>query len=226
MTVIDRDKLEASKDLVEFLSKCCELLELQISSVGTVLETTVLEVMEEIRSLSMITEDARKTAESAIEETFLDPSNETRQFIDSIQSYVDDLVEGKEVASDLDDLVQKNITRFGGRFVKHMEAISNLDDNVREALMVMMAALSVDDKVAQRLEHLNHCVQAFKMFLSYLLIDFENRSDPEKVKLLIEDLESFSWRVYSSNEERDLHVEVFGEAFGRKMAPLKPDKAS
>lgn len=217
MNVVNRDRLEASRELVSFLSKCCDLMNLQMESVGKTLGNTVSEIMEDIKNLSMATEKARQDAEEAMSRTFLEPSHETQTFVDSIQSYADDLISGKEVSEDVSGLVRKNITRFGGRYNKHMQAISNLDDNVKDILVVMMAALSVDDRVAQRLQHLHHCVQAFKMFLSYLLLDYEDRLRPEVVDLLIKDLEGFTWKIYSTNEEREIHCELFGQSFGRQV---------
>lgn len=217
MTLVNRDKLNASRELISFLNKCFQLLELQTGLVKNGLEATVVEVMEEIEKLSSSTQTARADAEEAISNTFLNPDEETQKFVDNIQSYVDSIVDGNESSDEAQDLFQKNVTRFGGRFTKHMEAISNLDDKVRDVLVVMMGALSVDDKLSQRLNHLNLCIEAFKVFLAYILIDFENRSSAPKIRSLMEDLEVYTWNVYSTNEERELHAEILGEDFDRKV---------
>jgi membrane-associated HD superfamily phosphohydrolase len=195
-----------------------------VSSVRSNLEETVEDVMADIEKLSSKTEDARKNADEAIDKTFLNPDEATQAFVDNIQSFVDDVIEGKSISQESQDLVQKNVTRFGGRFTKHMEAISNLDDKVRDILVVMMGALSVDDKVSQRLNHLNLCIDAFKVFLSYILIDFENRSSAPKIRSLIEDLEQYTWNIYSTNEERNLHAEILGDDFGRSQESNEKDK--
>ena len=216
--------MAANVKLVELVNKCCHLLELQTNSIREDIEQTVVNVMEDIHVLSDQTAKAREKAEKAIDDTFLNPDGDTEQMVGETNVFVDDVLEDGDVDQDGQDLVSANVLRFGGRFVKHMRAISNLDNRVRSILMEMMAVLSLDDIMAQKLSHLTQSLEAFKVFLSYLLIDFDNRASRTHIDFLKEDLERFTWNTYSSTEERDIHAKIFGKEFNRRIEPRATDR--
>jgi hypothetical protein len=98
-----------------------------------------------------------------------------------------------------------------GKFTAHLENISKVDSSVQDVLFAMMGALSADDVISQRLQHVTASIQALKVGLSYVLIDFEGRFSTKEVSRLRKDLLRVTYSHYSTNEERRIFEQLFGK---------------
>ena len=208
-----RETLNASMELVSFVTRYNQVLSKQLHAVQSMMADTVETVMKSINDLSSATEGKKAEAENALEQTYLNPDAETAELVKSIQSSVDDviaaataqMVAGQTSSSgnSIEDHAD-HLRRFGGQFSKHMESLSTLDDGVKSMLFAMMGALSADDVIRQRLEHIAMTISAMQVGLNYLLLDFEKRFNAANVDSFAKDLLDYTWRSYSMEEERDL----------------------
>ncbi len=86
-----------------------------------------------------------------------------------------------------------------------------MSGEAREMLFTMMGALSADDVITQRLRHVSASIQALKVGLSYVLVDFDARFSTREVTRLKKDLLRVTYTHYSTNEERKLFEQMFGK---------------
>lgn len=202
----------ASREIVNFLQKYTEVIELQLVGVRSMIEESVNGVMVGINNLSKETAEKASSANAALEETYLNPDPKTKELVTSIQSSVDNLVnEAKEKGPDkVESTVQDNqLRRFGGRFSKHMEAMSTIDKEVSQILYRMVASLSNDDVVRQKLEHTLDSVHALQVSLSSILVNFEERFNLKEMKKMKEDLLGYTYKLYTAEDEKAVFRQFF-----------------
>lgn len=202
----------ASREFVNFLQKYTEVIELQLVGVRSMIEESVDEVMEGINKLSLETGEKAKSANAALEETYLDPDSKTKELVTTIQSSVDKLLD--EASNSNSNEVQENedddkLRRFGGRFSKHMEAMNAIDKEVSQILYNMVASLSNDDVIRQKLEHTYDSVHALQVSLSSILVNFEERYNLKEVKKMKEDLLAYTYKLYTAEDEKSIFRQFF-----------------
>lgn len=202
--------LKASSALIDYINKFCSMLEFQLEGIRSTLQNTVTGVMSEIETISELSAHSRSEAEKSLDESYFKPNNETKELFSEIQSIADRILEGRpEAAGDEADTYNRNILRFGGRYSKHMEALSRIDTSLEGPLSAVMGALSVDDRAMQRIEHLLLSLRAFRISLEYILVDASRRLSSTHTNALTADLLSYSWQLYSMSEERNVFLRHF-----------------
>ncbi len=207
-----RETLNASMELVTFVTRYNQVLSKQLHAVQAMMAGTVETVMKSINDLSSATEVKKREAENALEQTYLSPDSDTVDLVKSIQNSVDDVFAAAAASISQGSAQQSQeledhsvqLRRLGGQFSKHMESLSTLDDGVKAMLLSMMGALSADDVIRQRLEHIAMAISAMQVGLNYLLLDFDKRFNTSNVESFSKDLLDYTWRSYSMEEERDL----------------------
>lgn len=217
----EQERFAASREFVRFINQYTEVIELQLTGTRRMMEDAVDQVMSGIQELSEELESKSKHAEKVLEHTYLNPDQKTSEFVSSIQSSVDVVFEeargqlrqsmdqaGKEMEIQ-SQVVEDRLRRFGGRFSKYMEALSTMDQEIGKIIYKMISALSNDDVIRQRLEHLLLSVHALKVGLSYVLIDFQERFSMQEVSLLKKDLLAYTYRLYTSEHEKDIYESIF-----------------
>lgn len=214
----DQDRFAAGREFVGFLNKYTEVIELQLAGVRSMIEDSVDRVMTGINEMSKEMGDKAKAADTILESTYMNPDDKTRDLVSSIQDSVNDLVEkarqdlssqksevqakADDASTATDNILDDRLRRFGGKFSKHMEALSTIDKEVGKILFKMVSALSNDDIIRQKLEHITMNVHALQIALSYVLIDFKSRFTLEEVNLLKKDLLGYTYRLYTSEDEK------------------------
>lgn len=206
-----RDYLKASSALIEYIHKFCYMLEVQLEGIKGTLEVTVNGVMAEVEVINSLATQSKSDAEKSLEEAYFNPSLETKELFSEIQSIADKILEGEidESPAEDGDIYSRNILRFGGRYAKHMEALSRIDTCLQGPLSSMMGALSVDDRAMQRIDHVLLSLRAFRISLEYILVDASRRLSHEHADVLVKDLLSYSWQLYSMTEERKVFLKHF-----------------
>lgn len=208
----ERDAFIACERLVNFLNSYTQVIEEQMASVQSSISTAFSDIMAAVQEMSEETEKGRAKADEVLESTYFNPSSETQALVEDIQGSVDDILEAafdaeKEGVAE----TATSVSRLGGQFSKHMESLATMDDALGELLMDVMAALSNDDVISQRIEHISRSINALKLGLSYMLVDINSRYTLEGVRKLKEDLLDYTCRQYSSEEERVIHEKIFGK---------------
>jgi len=207
------------KKLVTFLADYNRILEKQLTQSREKMNKTVEDIMEVITELSNETEQKKHQATETLDQTFLNPDKETEEFIDSIQETVDDVFNDAQnsVNRQETDIQKKQanhhsdlrLGRFGGKFTKHMEALATMDDKTKSLLFAMMGALSNDDRVGQRIEHISLSLNALQVGLGYILVDLKQRFQPDQVRHFRTDLLEYTFQQYTMEEEKKLFAQEF-----------------
>ena len=208
--MMNYEYLKASSALITYVNKFCYMLEVQLEGIKSTLQTTVTGVMAEIETINALTATSASKAEKSLEEAHFYPNKETKELFSKIQSIADQIVDShsQDVGGESDAL-NLNILRFGGRYAKHMEALSRIDSSLQAPMSAMMGTLSVDDRTMQRIEHIILSLRALRISLEYILVDASRRLSPTHTNVLATDLINYSWQLYSMNDERKVYLKHF-----------------
>lgn len=216
-----RDAMSASLLVVRFLEKYTEALSKQIEAVQQQMDTSVTSVMTALQDLSASTEDKKRQAELALEQTYLTPDASTSAMVDSIQQSADDIFEQAMQSLSTPQTTQPapvasasdkgaDIRRMGGLFSKHMESMSLLDDSVKEIVLSMVGAMSNNDVIKQRLDHSMMSFRALHLGLSNILVDLDARLNVESIREFKENLLNYTFKSFTTEAERNAFKSIFG----------------
>ena len=221
----DGAKQQASREIISFVKEFTDLMEKHLDSVRDVMLETVDGVMANINNISKATSEKKRQANEVLMNTYTNPDSEARTTMDSVQDEVSRVFEDAQQGSvpaapegaQNDDLSNK-LRRSAGLFSKHMEALETLDEELQEVLLSMMGALSRDDIVAQRIEHIGNALNALQTSLSYLLVDYDHRCKPEEVDRFKRDLKNYVFASYTMEEEKRSFREIWPNDVPAKKA--------
>lgn len=201
----------ASRQLLHFLQQFSDLQEKHLVGVHDTMRETVDGIMDNIQKISERTKSKSDAAHAALMKTYTQPDIDTQIVIKDTQHEIDRIVEGgHDQKSDLDSHRHK-LLQSTGHFSKQIEQMASLDSDVQEVLLAMMGQLSRDDVIKQRIEHVIMCLRTLQTDLTYLLQDFENRCSEAEINHFIQNMKSYALRIYTMQEERSKHYEVFPE---------------
>jgi hypothetical protein len=225
------DEEKRKHDLIAFISRYSALLEKQLVTVRQTMESTVDEIMTNVNKINDTLETKKNEAEKMLEKTYFQPDQATKNLVDNVQNMVSDIfdeaqkklaatgtvsasgVAPKESQQQLEmdlSVVAKLMSKD-----KSMEAV---DNSLQEIIMNMIGALSSEDVIAQRMDHVILSLQGLHISLGYVLLDYQNRSRRERVGAIIQDLKEFTFRQYTMEEEKQEYFEAFGEDKNDKKA--------
>ncbi|MCB9228192.1 MAG: hypothetical protein H6618_01135 [Deltaproteobacteria bacterium] len=210
-------ELTANREFVQFINQYSEVIELQLIATQQMMEHALSQVMDNLQHLSSEIETESKTAEKFLEETYLSPDDDTNAFVSSIQGSVDALVNeawdqlchGSTKKDEESRKETKDLRQFGERFSKQMEALSTLDSEISSIIYKMISALSNDDVIRQKLEHLLLSVHALKVGLAYILTGFRERFTLSEVDMFRKNLLKYTYRLYTSEQEKEIFQRLF-----------------
>jgi hypothetical protein len=204
----------ATRSLIVFVRNYTDLLEHHLRDIHGVMRETVDGVMAGIQEISNKTAEGKRKANEVLTTTYTNPDAEAKKAIDAAQDAVDQVMEqamaegAKTTAQEQEDLKAK-LRRSSGVFSKHMESLERLDDDLSGLLLSMMGALSRDDVISQRIEHVMMGLNAMQASLTYILTDFETRCKEGEVDRYIRDLKAFTLRTYTTEDEKRTFFKVF-----------------
>jgi len=215
----------ATRTLVSFIRAYTDVLEQNLQAIHVTMREAVEGVMQGINEISSKTAEKKQAANQVLVNTYTNPDDETRASMDSVQDEVNRVLElaasgtfeaaatpvAQGQAAAADDELRNTLRRSAGFFSKHMEALETLDGDLSNLLLQMMGALSRDDVIAQRIQHVQMSLNALQTSLTYILTDFEGRCRPGEVDRFIVELKSFTLRSYTMEDEKQLFYKVFPE---------------
>lgn len=214
----------SSDELIEFISKFTRLLEKQLVEIRTVLGQTVENVIGGIGKISDITESEKKTADKLMEDTYVNPDMETKQLVNGVQEVVSNIFDKAtskvEKGEDLSDVTDKNISKKDKEFLernlelfsrKFKVNIDRLDNNIKEILFELVGALSSDDVIAQRMEHVAIGLYALQSAINYILVDYDKHSSADEIHKMTKQLKEYVFSKYTMEEEKGEFYYIFPE---------------
>jgi len=188
------DQEDSSAYLITFLRKYTQLVEGQLANIRETMVGTVESVMQGVSGISKVTDDKKQHAEKVLEATYLNPDVETEILIQDLQRVADELFEemsqrfmqGEKLESltstEPEVLVRNRIKRLTAKFHSDMNKLTQLDDNLRNTVFGIIGALSSEDVIAQKLEHVVMSLKVLQTGLNYVLIDYEHRCNKEELE--------------------------------------------
>lgn len=181
--------------LIRFVTRFSGLLEKHLVSVRELMASTVQTVMEQAIKMEQTSASTRKTAEERFAASGGQVNEDATTLVQGMQKVVTGLFE------DAREAAQQNSPT----------ALKALDDKLSELAVNAMGALSSEDVMVQRIEHIILAARGLETTLSYLLIDFNKRNTPDRVSGFAEDLLDFTYRQYTSEDEKKEFLQVFPE---------------
>lgn len=218
------DQQDPAGYLISFLSSYTELVEKELQSIREHVVNTVEAVMNGVEGISEKTEQKRREVEQTLESTYLQPDAETEILMQDMQQIADDVFEkvsaevesggtAEAVSSSASEVVLRNrINRFSSKLAASQGRLSQVDDEVTNMVFGIIGSLSSEDVIVQRLEHVVLSLKSLQTGLSYILIDYEQRCKVEELSRVIKDIKTFTFRQFTTEDEKELFHSVFGEA--------------
>lgn len=218
------DQRDPSAYLISFLSSYTELVEKELQSIREDVVNTVEAVMSGIEGISEKTEQKRREVEQALESTYLRPDVETEILIQDMQKIADDVFEkvsaevesggtAEAVSSSASEVILRNrINRFSSKLASSQGRLSQVDDDMSNLVFGIIGSLSTEDVIVQRLEHVVLSLQSLQTGLSYILIDYDQRCKMEELSRVIKDIKTFTFRQFTTEEEKRLFRAIFKDA--------------
>lgn len=181
--------------LIRFVTRFSGLLEKQLVAVRALMATTVEVVMENAMEMEHTAATSRKTAEAQFAANVKDLASDSPTLTEGMQKLVTGLFE------DAREAAQKN----------QPSALKELEEKLSTLAVNAIGALSSEDVMVQRIEHIILAARGLETTLSYLLIDFARRNTGERVQTMTDDLLDFTFRQYTSEDEKKEFLAVFPE---------------
>lgn len=212
--------VDGREELVEFLSKYCELIEGQLSTVSSSLATTVEQVMEGVAEMSSNSLKAQKTVERALEETYLSPNPDfqlvfndidasTSRLLSEVQSPILPVNDNEHEYIGKEDDLLRRIKACDETFSRNMYELKELDNELKAIMLGIVGALSAEDVIAQKLNHIIMALKVLQIGLSYTLIDFASRSTKPEIRKMISDVQKYTLEQFVSQDEKNQYYQIF-----------------
>lgn len=182
----------ASQELLAFISQYSSLIEKQLVVVRDMMSGTVQAVMQSAQSINAEAEKTSRRVEALIEKAPL-PSDQT-------------------LANPAEE------TQLEGSTDQLNAWLSELDQSLHSVIVTAMGALSAEDVLVQRMEHLMLMMKALETCLSYVLLDYPNRGKSSRLNDFMEDLKLFTLSQYTSEDEKEEYRSIFKQTYPKRTA--------
>lgn len=209
----------AVRELITFIAQYSTLLERQLESVRANMAETVEEVMTQIQSVSKARDDKTKMAETVlIKKSRSSEANqnitqeEADNFVAASAKQLEELEKPQlklELAKGQGHLTE-NIKEAGSKMRTYMGSLKNLDSRLESLLLIMMGALSADDVVGQRLEHVDMAIVNLKDELAKVIKHFDEQFETTMLRQVTKTLEQKLYKSYTMEDEKKVFRDVFG----------------
>lgn len=194
-TVSNRDA--EVTELLLFVRNFARLMDQQLSDTRKIMEKTVEQMMN---SVSAINDAADIQLKKADEVLVKDKDNQT--FVSK---------RAKEVDSNFADPAGR-VKVLNEHISTHMATLGNLDESVRSVLFSIMGALSMDDVIRQRLEHVTTSMNAMENGVGRVLAEFSaGRLVDADAKLINSEMADKMYRSFTMEEEKTVFRNVLGD---------------
>jgi len=92
-----------------------------------------------------------------------------------------------------------------------MDALHQLNDDLKNVVFGIIGALSSEDVIAQKLQHVTMSLKALQTGLNYILIDFDKRCQRDELEKVVSGIKNFTLKQYTTEEERKQFAEIFDQ---------------
>ena len=205
---------DASKELIEFLTKFSSLLGDHLTDINKNLADTTDAIMNKISQINNTqSQNLEKANAILVKEENLSDANQVKfkeknpeQLDNNEQNELKKELNGSKIYSSGDSCKMKGA---GDKLKSEMGSLNVLDKKLEEVLMKMTGVLSIDDVLRQRLLHIISGIDLLKNGLIEVLDDFDKHYSRDNVDKITQKLEKNLFKIYTMEQEKDDHNKVF-----------------
>lgn len=212
----NKDSFIAAKILVDFIRDYTSLAERQLLAIRNMMEATVRDIMDTILSMSSASDEKIGKASEVLVKNKEGSDFEQSKTLIKEESDALKRTSGENARR---EFLENQLRRAGGVFSKHMEALTELDDELQDLLMRVAGSVSMDDVMGQRLNHVISSIALLHEGIAELLSDVDGHRTPQKVKDFRNKILTQVYVSYTSEDEKNVFHEIFGQ-------PKEAQKAS
>lgn len=210
---------QPTENLAQFIGQFTGLMERQLEVIQRTMRQATENVMKGAMNIYAMSALSKENAESLMLTTMIEPDSQMSSMINEMQSAVTEVfeaasqnfAEGRD-ASELDSSLATNLAHQ----LVHLDAsllpqenMKQISESVQGMIIEMMATLSAEDVMVQRMDHIIQAMKGLETALNYVLLDFQQRGSPEHLLLLMEDLKKYTFKQYTSEDEKNEFFEFF-----------------
>lgn len=185
------------KDLLVFICDFARLMDQQLIESRRIMEKTVEQMMASVSAINDAADFKLKKADEVLvkgsdQGTFVSKS-------------------AKELGSQFSN-PSGRVKAINEHISSYMATLSNLDDNVRSLLFSIMGALSMDDVIRQRLEHVTTSISAMETGITRVVKEFAavKLGDAEAHKINSEMADKM-YRSFTMEDEKAVFKKILGD---------------
>lgn len=194
--VADSNRDNAVQELLVFVRDFSRLADQQLLETRQIMERTVEQMMNSVNAINEAADTQLKKADEVLVK-------------DAGQKFV------SKSAKDIDSKFADPAARvrvINERISSHMSNLSNLDESVRMVLFSIMGALSMDDVIRQRLEHVTTSMQAMEKGVGHVVTNFTSGSLTDVFATEINNaMADQMYRSFTMEEEKQVFRAVIGD---------------
>lgn len=210
---------QATENLVQFISHFTGLLERQLEVIQGIMQQATESVMKGAMNIHSLACTSKENAESLMVKIMTEPDPGTSSMINDLQNAVTDVFEAAsqkisegrdayEVETSLADKLAQQLANVDTSLLPQ-ENMKEIAQNVQNMIIEMMATLSAEDVMVQRIDHVVLALKGLETTLNYILLDYHQRGSQEHLHLLMNDLKKYTFKQYTSEEEKEEFFEFF-----------------
>ena len=187
---------QAIKELFQLIGDYSRLIDRQVQDARSILENTVEKMMSSVQEISNAADFKFMKAEEVLVK-----SDSSEEFVSK---------SAKEVSQGFKS--SANVVTINAKISAQMAALTDLDQSVQKVLVSIMGALSVDDVVRQRLEHVTTSTHALDAGIRTLLEEYKRGTlDKDFAVKVCNSMAQQMYKSYTMEEEKAVFRGVLGE---------------
>lgn len=216
---------DPGEEIVSFLTRYTELLDIHLDSVRQTMADTVVSLMQKVEDINQKAEEKKRLADGVLlkrrGEAAKKRSRELQGDDDEFKNMSVRVVEEKErnkVSADHSrEYAKKMLTKAGNeagsKLREHMAEFGVLGEHVGDILVSILGNLSADDIVGQRLSHVGQAIDKLNEKLDIL---FENMDlmNPAEIGRMRRELLERMYKSFTMEEERAVYNLFVGDKDG------------
>jgi hypothetical protein len=185
------------KDLLLFVRNFARLMDQQLIDTRKIMEKTVEQMMTSVSAINAAADLQLKKADEVLVKDY-----DKQTFVSK---------SAREIDSNFADPAAR-VKVLNEHISAHMATLGNLDDSVRSVLFSIMGALSMDDVIRQRLEHVTTSINAMESGVGRVLADFSagHLTDVD-ASLINNEMADKMFRSFTMEEEKTVFRQVLGD---------------
>lgn len=191
----ERDK--AVCELLAFVGDFARLMDQQIADARGIMLKTVDQMMESVTAINAAADHKLRMADEVLVK-----EASGREFVSK---------SAKEIDPKFADPAGR-VKAINEQISSHMASLTNLDESVRSVLFSIMGALSMDDVIRQRLEHVTTSTHAMQTGVTQIIKEFSMGTLSESV---VEDVKStmanVMYKSFTMEDEKSVFKAILGD---------------